>query len=310
MNKRSTRIPAGIMLLVGLALAWPSLGSAATCTISPANPTINMGGTVPWAVATRSGFPSSGTYTYAWTFPGGNPSNRTSATGSVSYAAAGSSTTSLTLTRSGTTATCTSTVTVNDTQAPTVPGNVTATPAGATQINLAWSASTDNVGVTGYRVERCTGSTCTNFAQIAAPTTTSYSDTGRTASTTYRYRVRAADARGNLSPYSTIRNATTTAGFHHVTFLLTFMCRCGLTIRRGTISPLARSLGRACPETEFHLRHAAAALGFHWRSPAAPPQSPARSSRPTASLTVLTRSMARFDFRVLFGKPFLGYRKT
>jgi hypothetical protein len=212
MNKRSTRIPAGIMLLVGLALAWPSLGSAATCTISPANPTINMGGTVPWAVATRSGFPSSGTYTYAWTFPGGNPSNRTSATGSVSYAAAGTSTTSLTLTRSGTTATCTSTVTVNDTQAPTVPGNVTATPAGATQINLAWSASTDNVGVTGYRVERCTGSTCTNFAQIAAPTTTSYSDTGRTASTTYRYRVRAADARGNLSPYSTIRNATTTAG--------------------------------------------------------------------------------------------------
>ena len=100
---------------------------------------------------------------------------------------------------------------MRDTQAPTTPGGLSATAAGATQINLAWSASTDNVGVTGYRVERCTGSSCTNFAQIATPTTTSYSDTGRTASTTYRYRVRAADAAANLSAYSSIANATTTA---------------------------------------------------------------------------------------------------
>ena len=65
--------------------------------------------------------------------------------------------------------------------------------------------------MTGYRVERCTGSSCTNFAQIATPTTTSYSDTGRTASTTYRYRVRAADAAGNLSSYSSTASAPTTA---------------------------------------------------------------------------------------------------
>ena len=64
--------------------------------------------------------------------------------------------------------------------------------------------------VTGYRVERCTGSSCTNFAQIATSTVTSYSDTGRTANTTYRYRVRAADAANNLSAYSSIRNVTTT----------------------------------------------------------------------------------------------------
>ena len=35
-----------------------------------------------------------------------------------------------------------------------------------TQINLGWTASTDNVGVTGYRVERCQGAGCTNFAQV------------------------------------------------------------------------------------------------------------------------------------------------
>ena len=70
-------------------------------------------------------------------------------------------------------------------------------------------ASTDNVGVTGYRVERCPGAGCTNFAQIATPTTTSFSDTGRLPATTYRYRVRAADAAGNLGAYSGIATATT-----------------------------------------------------------------------------------------------------
>ncbi len=206
---RSNSIPLGVALSIGLALAWPAVGSAASCTISPSNPTINMAGSVSWS-ATYSGF--SRTPTYAWTFPGGNPASSTSATRSVSYANAGASTTSLKLTRGGTSATCTSTVTVRDTKAPTVPGGLTATLAGATQVNLAWSDSTDNVAVTGYRVERCTGASCTNFAQIATPTTASYSNTGLTAGTTYRYRVRAADAAANLSAYSSTVNATTPAG--------------------------------------------------------------------------------------------------
>ena len=70
-------------------------------------------------------------------------------------------------------------------------------------IDLSWDPATDNLGVAGYRVERCQGSGCTNFAQVAAPPSTSLSDTCVTASTTYRYRVRAADACGNLGPYST-----------------------------------------------------------------------------------------------------------
>src|SRR6266481_2703108 len=86
-----------------------------------------------------------------------------------------------------------------DTTPPTAPTNLTATAASASQINLAWTASTDNVGVTGYRVERCRGASCSNFAQIAAPTTSTFSDTGLAASTSYSYRVRATDAANNLS---------------------------------------------------------------------------------------------------------------
>src|SRR5207244_1638646 len=58
--------------------------------------------------------------------------------------------------------------------------------------------------------ERCTGASCTNFAQIGTTTTlTTFPDSGLTASTAYRYRVLAADAAGNLSNYSNIASATT-----------------------------------------------------------------------------------------------------
>ena len=65
--------------------------------------------------------------------------------------------------------------------------------------------------MTGYQVERCQGAACTNFAQIATPTATTFNDTGLAASTTYRYRVRATDAAGNLSGYSNVATATTAA---------------------------------------------------------------------------------------------------
>ena len=65
------------------------------------------------------------------------------------------------------------------------------------------------VGVTGYQVERCQGSSCTTFAQIATPTGTTYKDTSVSASTSYSYRVRATDTAHNLSPYSNTANAAT-----------------------------------------------------------------------------------------------------
>jgi len=101
-----------------------------------------------------------------------------------------------------------------DTTPPSIPTNLAATVASQSQINLSWAASIDDVSVTGYRVERCAGSGCTGFLQIATPTSTSHSDTGLSPNTTYIYRVRAADGAGNLSGFSssvTVATPDTTA---------------------------------------------------------------------------------------------------
>jgi chitodextrinase len=163
---------------------------------------------------------SANKYKYAWSFSGGSPSPTSSSNASqtVTYVASGSSTTNLTVSGSGGTSTsCSRTFTVatsggggGDTQAPTAPSNLSATATSSSQISLAWTASSDNVGVTGYRIERCQGaSDCTNFTQIATSTATNFTNSGLVANTTYRYRVRANDAAGNLSGYSNLATATT-----------------------------------------------------------------------------------------------------
>ena len=65
--------------------------------------------------------------------------------------------------------------------------------------------------MTEYRVERCQGAGCSNFVQVATPTGPALNDTGLQAATSYSYRVRAADAAGNLSDYSSVQSATTQA---------------------------------------------------------------------------------------------------
>ncbi|MEQ1545104.1 DUF4082 domain-containing protein [Methyloglobulus sp.] len=114
-----------------------------------------------------------------------------------------------------------------DTISPTMPTGLNAAATGSTQISLSWAASTDNVAVTGYRVERCQGAGCTNFVQIATSTTTIFGDTLLTAGTTYLYRVRAADAAGNLSPYSAVATATTPQASTPVAVADTFLFRSG-----------------------------------------------------------------------------------
>ena len=101
-----------------------------------------------------------------------------------------------------------------DTQPPSSPTSLSASAVSATQINLSWTASTDNVGVTGYKVDQCQGANCSNFVQVGTTSgsTTTYSATGLTASTAYSYRVRATDAAGNLSNYSNTASATTQTG--------------------------------------------------------------------------------------------------
>ena len=87
-----------------------------------------------------------------------------------------------------------------DTTPPTQPGTLTATVGLGRRGRSVLGRVDDNVGVTGYKVERCQGAGCTNFAQIAAPAGTSYKDTSVSPSTSYSYRVRATDAAGNLEP--------------------------------------------------------------------------------------------------------------
>lgn len=96
-----------------------------------------------------------------------------------------------------------------DTQAPTTPGTPGLTVLSDTNIDVTWTASTDNVGVTHYELERCSGASCSSWAQIAVPATNSYSDSGLAPSTSYSYRVRAVDAANNKSAYSGTGTDTT-----------------------------------------------------------------------------------------------------
>ena len=82
-----------------------------------------------------------------------------------------------------------------DTEPPSAPGTLSATATSPSQIDLSWGAATDNVAVTLYRIERCQGAGCSNFAEIATTSSTSYPNTGLSASTSYSYRVRAAGRR-------------------------------------------------------------------------------------------------------------------
>ncbi len=95
-------------------------------------------------------------------------------------------------------------VTTPDTTPPTVPLNLTGTP-GFTTANLSWTASSDDIGVAGYNVLRCTppaaGQPCTGV-WIANSTPSSYNDSSLTGGTLYNYQVQAFDFAGNNSPLS------------------------------------------------------------------------------------------------------------
>ena len=92
----------------------------------------------------------------------------------------------------------------NDTQSPTVPGSLNVSNITESSLLLSWNASTDNVGVEGYKIYQ-------NGSYIATSTSTSYSVNGLVASTAYSFYVKSFDASDNLSSASNIVNATTLA---------------------------------------------------------------------------------------------------
>ncbi|RKR10339.1 putative secreted protein (Por secretion system target) [Flavobacterium sp. 90] len=91
-----------------------------------------------------------------------------------------------------------------DTVAPSAPTALAAAGTTGSSTNLTWTASTDNVAVTGYDIYQ--GATLKGSS-----TTTSYTVTGLTALTAYTFTVKAKDAAGNVSAASNAVNVTTTA---------------------------------------------------------------------------------------------------
>jgi chitodextrinase len=92
-----------------------------------------------------------------------------------------------------------------DTTPPSAPTGLSSPSHTSSSVSLSWTAATDNVGVTGYQVLR-------NGAQVGTSTSTSYTDSGLAASTSYSYTVKATDAAGNVSAASSALSVTTSAG--------------------------------------------------------------------------------------------------
>ena len=104
------------------------------------------------------------------------------------------------------------TTAATDTTAPTTPTGLAASNITQTGCTLSWTASSDNIGVTGYDVYQGT-------TLKTSVTSTSASITGLTAATLYSFSVKAKDAAGNVSASSTAINVTTSSATPSITEL-------------------------------------------------------------------------------------------
>jgi chitodextrinase len=92
-----------------------------------------------------------------------------------------------------------------DLTAPTAPRFLYANPISSSEIDLTWQASTDNVGVAGYYIDR-------DGVQVGTATGTAYADLGLTTSTLHAYTVQAYDAAGNISAPASVSATTLATG--------------------------------------------------------------------------------------------------
>jgi len=101
-------------------------------------------------------------------------------------------------------------VVTTDTTPPSQVTGVSVTSTTSTSGSFSWAPSSDNVAVTGYQFEYCAGSTCTNFSNLLTTSTTTITLSSLSPGVTYRLRVKAYDAAGNVSTsYSSTLNFTT-----------------------------------------------------------------------------------------------------
>jgi len=162
----------------------------------------------------------------------------TTTTGSSSVSTTTTTTTTTTINISPTsTSTLTSTTATSTTDviSPSTPTGLTATAISSSQINLSWTASTDNIGVAGYKIYR-------DGIQIRVVTTgTSFSDTDLIiagGTTTYLYKVAAYDTAGNVSAQTGSVSATTQVAQSHT-------CGTPISVPQDAIS-IQTALNLAC----------------------------------------------------------------
>lgn len=94
---------------------------------------------------------------------------------------------------------------VPDNEAPSAPTNLTSSNITATSVSLSWNASTDNIAVSGYDVYQ-------NNTVIATTASTGYAVNGLSPNSTYSFKIKAKDAAGNVSGFSTTKSITTLDG--------------------------------------------------------------------------------------------------
>ncbi|MFI6324441.1 endo alpha-1,4 polygalactosaminidase [Nonomuraea sp. NPDC050556] len=159
-------------------------------------------GTSAWTqVGTNAGAPSWGSWT---TLTFNAAGNYVSGTGSIRVRLAANNT-SDSADVDYEAVTVTSSSSGGDTTPPSTPTGLASTGTTSSTVSLSWTASTDNVGVTGYEVLK-------NGAVATTVTSTTATVTGLAASTSYTFTVKALDAAGNRSAASSAVTATTTAG--------------------------------------------------------------------------------------------------
>ena len=144
---------------------------------------------------------------------------------------------------------------------PSTPTGVTPTVVSSSQINLNWTAST---GATSYTVYRSTSSTGP-FTSVGTPTTTTFSDTGLTASTTYYYEVAAVNSAG-ASANSAAVNATTAAGGTCTTVAVTFTITNAGTVfgQNVYVAGNQTALGNWAPASAFALTIQGSGANVPW----------------------------------------------
>ena len=203
-NNFTLNLPGQSITLLVLPSASTNQAPAAVIAAAPTS------GTVPLTVSFNGGSssdPDGSIVSYLWNF--GDGTTATGTTTSHTYSSAGSYVARLTVTdNQGASSSTTVTLQANANSIPAAPSSLTAVAVSKSQINLAWTDNSSNE--TGFKIERCTGVTCTKFSQIATvgANVLKYSNSGLKRNTTYRYRVRAYNAAGN-SAYSSPVSVTT-----------------------------------------------------------------------------------------------------